>query len=76
MRICIILPGTGPHTLGMISKIAEHDGSSKHSCRARMQFRMASADLMFVPVKIRLRNNNLTMEPQLKKIKKVGNHQI
>lgn len=25
------LPGTGPQTRGIISRIAEHDGSSKHN---------------------------------------------
>lgn len=44
------LPGTGPHTLGIISKIAEQDGSSKHNCRAKIQFNMAIADLLFEPV--------------------------
>lgn len=44
------LPGTGPHTLGIISKIAEQDGSSKHNCLAKIQFKMAIADLLFEPV--------------------------
>lgn len=34
-------PGTGPHTRGIISSMAEQDGSSKHNCRAKMQLRMA-----------------------------------
>lgn len=49
----IYLPGTGPQTLGMISKIAEQDGSSKHNCLAKMQFRIAIAVFMFWPAKIR-----------------------
>lgn len=44
-----ILPGTGPHTLGIISNIAEHEGSSKHSCRAKIQFKIAIAVLIFGP---------------------------
>lgn len=44
------LPGTGPQTRGMISRMAEHDGSSKHSWRARMQFRIDSVDLTLEPV--------------------------
>lgn len=35
LRMCrfriIFLPGTGPQTRGIISNMAEHDGSSKHS---------------------------------------------
>lgn len=26
-----VVPGTGPQTRGIISSIAEHDGSSKHN---------------------------------------------
>lgn len=44
------LPGTGPQTLGIISSIAEQDGSSKHNCRANIQFNMAMAVLMLGPV--------------------------
>lgn len=44
------LPGTGPHTRGIISSIAEHDGSSKQSCRARIQFSIAIAIFTFGPV--------------------------
>lgn len=43
------LPGTGPQTRGIISRIAEHDGSSKHNCRARMQFNIAIAIFTFGP---------------------------
>lgn len=52
-KVCyflLYLPGTGPHTRGIISNIAEHDGSSKHSCRARIQFKMAIAILTLGPV--------------------------
>lgn len=48
--VMVYLPGTGPHTRGIISNIAEHDGSSKHSCRARIQFKMAIAILTLGPV--------------------------
>lgn len=34
-------PGTGPHTRGIISSIAEQDGSSKHNWRAKIQLRIA-----------------------------------
>lgn len=44
------LPGIGPHTLGIISNIAEHDGSSKHNWRANIQFKIAEATLIFEPV--------------------------
>lgn len=52
------LPGTGPHTRGIISNIAEHDGSSKHSCRARIQFKMAIAILTLGPGKTEKENWN------------------
>lgn len=39
----------GPQTRGIISNMAEHDGSSKQSCRARMQFNMATTPLMVEP---------------------------
>ena len=43
------LPGIGPHTRGIISKIAEHDGSSKHNCLANIQFSIAKAALILDP---------------------------
>lgn len=44
-------PGTGPQTLGIISKIAEHDGSSKQSWRAIIHFKIAGAVFIFGPTK-------------------------
>lgn len=49
--ICTFSPGTGPQTLGIISNIAEQEGSSKQSCLATMQFKIAIAVLMFGPEK-------------------------
>lgn len=48
--IILFLPGTGPHTRGIISNIAEHDGSSKHNWRASMQFNIAIAIFTFGPI--------------------------
>ena len=45
------LPGTGPQTRGIISKMAEQDGSSKHNCRANIQLSIAIAALIFDPKK-------------------------
>jgi hypothetical protein len=36
-------PNSEPHTRGIISSMAEQGASSKHSCRASRQFRMATA---------------------------------
>lgn len=53
-------PGTGPQTLGIISKIAEHDGSSKHSWRANIQFSIAIAIFTLGPVsKENMKENRL-----------------
>lgn len=38
--------GTGPHTRGITSNIAEHDGSSKHNWRANTQLKI---DIPFLP---------------------------
>lgn len=38
-KMCV--PNSGPQTLGIISRIAEQEGSSKHSCRANKQFNIA-----------------------------------
>ena len=57
------LPGTGPHTRGIISNIAEHDGSSKHSCRARIQFKMAIAIFTFGPA---MKNHTRKLEVYIK----------
>uniref|UniRef100_A0A8D8A2Y3 (northern house mosquito) hypothetical protein n=1 Tax=Culex pipiens TaxID=7175 RepID=A0A8D8A2Y3_CULPI len=51
--------GTGPHTRGMISRMAEHDGSSKQSCLANIQFKIAIAVLIFDP-SIRTTKTNLS----------------
>lgn len=53
------LPGTGPHTRGIISKMAEHDGSSKHNCLASMQFKIAIAVLMFGPERSKKKTGNI-----------------
>lgn len=55
----LYLPGTGPQTLGIISKMAEQDGSSKHNCLAKMQFSIAIAVFMFWPAKIRKMKENV-----------------
>lgn len=44
------LPGTGPQTRGIISNMAEHDGSSKHSWRAKIQLNIAIAGFPCVPM--------------------------
>lgn len=54
----------GPQTLGMISSIAEHEGSSKHSCLARMQFRIAGTCLILFPVN---RKNKEYINPKVSK---------
>lgn len=43
------LPGTGPHNFGIISNMAEHDGSSKHNWRAKIQLNIAIAGFPCVP---------------------------
>lgn len=48
--VSLLIPGTGPQTRGMISNMAEHDGSSKHSWRAKMQLNIAIAGFPCVPV--------------------------
>jgi hypothetical protein len=42
-------PSSDPHTRGIISKIAEQDASSKHSCRASRHLRIATAVLTLGP---------------------------
>lgn len=44
-----LLPGTGPQTRGIISNMAEHDGSSKHNWRAKIQLNIAIAGFPCVP---------------------------
>lgn len=43
------IPGIGPHTRGIISNIAEQDGSSKHNWRAKIQLSIADATFMLEP---------------------------
>lgn len=47
----ILLPNSGPHTLGIISRIAEQDESSKQNCLASRQFRVAVVVLTLEPAK-------------------------
>jgi hypothetical protein len=42
-------PSSDPHTRGIISKMAEQDASSKHSCRASRHLRIATAVLTLGP---------------------------
>lgn len=43
------LPSSGPQTLGIISTMAAQEASSKHSCRASKQFKIATAVFVFGP---------------------------
>lgn len=47
--VMVHLPSSGPQTRGMISKMAEHDASSKHNWRASKQFSIAIAVFIFGP---------------------------
>lgn len=43
------LPNSGPQTLGIISRMAAHEASSKHNCLASRQFSIAIAVFVFGP---------------------------
>lgn len=61
-------PGTGPQTLGIISKIAEHDGSSKQSWRAIIHFKIAGAVFMFGPEMKKKKTNIINKKTVKKKV--------
>lgn len=42
-------PNSGPQTLGIISRIAEQEASSKHNCLANKQFSIAIVFFMLGP---------------------------
>lgn len=42
-------PTSGPQTLGIISKMAEQEASSKQNCLARRQFKMATVVFVLGP---------------------------
>lgn len=46
-----VLPSSGPQTLGIISRMVAQEASSKHSCRASKQFKIAIAVFVFGPEK-------------------------
>ena len=59
-------PSSDPHTRGIISRIAEHDVSSKHNWRASRHLRIATAVLTLGPKNRKIRNTESI------KITKVG----
>ena len=62
------LPSSDPHTRGIISKMAEQDASSKHSCRASRHLRIATAVFTLGPKNRKIRPSESI------KITRVGYH--